>query len=73
MFRRNCFLTSWFDPVAPFLEYVGAENILWAGKLPLATSPWPKTRESIESAFRGVSSEAREKILWRNAAQLYRL
>ena len=28
MFRRNCFLTSWFDPVAPFLEYVAAVHIL---------------------------------------------
>lgn len=73
MFRRNCFLTAWFDPVAPFLEYVGAENILWSSKLPLATSPWPNIRATIESSFRDVSSEAREKILWRNAAQLYRL
>jgi predicted TIM-barrel fold metal-dependent hydrolase len=73
MFRRNCFLTSWFDPVAPFLEYVGAEHILWSSKLPLATSPWPNSRETIESCFRDVSPEAREKILWRNAAQLYRL
>jgi predicted TIM-barrel fold metal-dependent hydrolase len=73
MFRRNCFLTSWFDPVAPFLSYVGAEHILWSSKLPLATSTWPNTRETIETCFRDVSPEAREKILWRNAAQLYRL
>jgi predicted TIM-barrel fold metal-dependent hydrolase len=73
MFRRNCFLTSWFDPVAPFLEYVGAEHILWSSKLPLATSPFPDTRETIENCFRDVSAEAREKILWRNAAQLYGL
>lgn len=73
MFRRNCFFTSWFDQVAPFLSYVGAEHILWASKLPLATSTWPRTRESLEDCFRGVASEAREKILWQNAACLYHL
>jgi predicted TIM-barrel fold metal-dependent hydrolase len=73
MFHRNCFLTSWFDQVAPFLSYVGAEHILWSSKLPLATSTWPRTRETLESCFRGVSPEAREKVLWRNAARLYRL
>ena len=73
MFRRNCFLTSWFDPVAPFLSYVGAEHILWSTKLPLATSTWPNTREALEQSFRDVSPEDKEKILWRNAAQLYRL
>jgi predicted TIM-barrel fold metal-dependent hydrolase len=73
MFHRNCFLTSWFDQVAPFLSYVGAEHILWSSKLPLTTSTWPRTRESLESCFRGVAPEAREKILWRNAARLYHL
>lgn len=73
MFRRNCFLTSWFDPVAPFLTYVGAEHILWSTKLPLATSTWPDTRDAVEKSFRAVSPEDKEKILWRNAAQLYRL
>ena len=73
MFRRNCFLTSWFDPVAPFLSYIGAEHILWSTKLPLTTSTWPNTREALEQSFRDVSPEDKEKILWRNAAQLYRL
>jgi len=73
MFYRNCFFTSWFDQVAPFLSYVGAEHILWSSKLPLATSTWPRARETLESCFRGVAPEAREKVLWRNAAGLYRL
>jgi hypothetical protein len=29
--------------------------------------------ETLESCFRGVAPEAREKVLWRNAARLYRL
>jgi predicted TIM-barrel fold metal-dependent hydrolase len=73
MFHRQCFLTSWFDQVAPFLSYVGADHILWSTKLPLATSPWPRTREMVYRCFQGVAGEARERVLWRNAARLYKL
>jgi uncharacterized protein len=73
MFRRQCFLTSWFDEVAPFAQYVGADRILWSTNLPLATSSWPRTREIVTRCFRDASAETREKILWKNAASLYRL
>jgi predicted TIM-barrel fold metal-dependent hydrolase len=73
MFHRQCFLTAWFDQVAPFLSYVGADHILWSTNLPLSTSTWPRTRETLDRCFRGVAAEAREKLLWRNAARLYRV
>jgi len=73
MFRRQCSFTSWFDAVAPFADYVGADHILWSTNFPLATSSWPRTRETIERCFRGVSTETREKVLWKNAAGIYRL
>ena len=73
MFQRNCYLTSWFDQVKPFVSYVGADRILWSSNLPLATSTWANTRATLDRCFEAVSNEAREKILWRNAAQLYRI
>jgi predicted TIM-barrel fold metal-dependent hydrolase len=73
MFRRQCYLNAWFDQVAPFEQYIGADHILWSTNFPLATSTWPQTRDTIERCFQGVSTEAREKVLWRNAAGLYRL
>ena len=73
MFRRQCYLNAWFDQVAPFEQYIGAEHILWSTNFPSATSTWPQTGEVIERCFQGVSTEAREKVLWRNAASLYRL
>jgi predicted TIM-barrel fold metal-dependent hydrolase len=73
MFRRGCYFTSWFDAVAPFANYVGADRILWCTKFPLATSTWPHTRESIERCFRGASPEIRERVLFENAARLYGL
>lgn len=73
MFRRGCYFTSWFDEIAPFANYVGADRILWCAKLPLATSTWPHIRESIERCFRGASPEIQQQVLFENAARLYGL
>jgi len=73
MFRRQCYLNGWFDQVAPFEKYLGAEHILWSTNFPLASSTWPRTRETIECCFAGVPAETRELVLWKNAASLYRL
>jgi uncharacterized protein len=73
MFRRQCYLTAWFDQIAPFEPYLGAEHILWSSNFPLATSTWPRTQETIRRCFEGVSAETRDRVLWKNAASLYRL
>jgi len=71
LFKRQCYLNSWFDEVAPFSSYLGAERILWSSNLPQATSSWPRTQETIERCLRGVTDEVREQVLWKNAASLY--
>jgi predicted TIM-barrel fold metal-dependent hydrolase len=73
MFKRQCFLNSWYDSVAPFTDYIGADRILWSANLPLANSTWPRTRETIDHCFKGVSAEARDRVLYKNAAELYLL
>jgi uncharacterized protein len=73
LFHRQCYLNSWYDPVAPYIRYVGPGNILWSANLPQATSTWPNTGEVIDRCFQGVSKEEREQVLWKNAASLYRL
>ena len=73
MFHRQCFYTSWYDKVAPFADYIGADHILWAANFPLATSTWPKTQETVERCLHGVSAQARARVLWKNAASLYEL
>ena len=71
MFQRQCYFNGWYDEVAPFASYIGVDNILWSTNLPLATSTWPRTQETIARCFKGVSSEERDKVLWKNAASLY--
>lgn len=73
MFKRQCFFNSWYDPIAPFTEYIGADHILWSCNLPLANSTWPRTQETMDHCFKGVPEEARAKVLWKNATELYRL
>jgi len=73
MFKRQYFFNARYDPVAPFTDYIGADHILWSANPPLANSTWPRTRETIDHCFKGLSADARERVLWKNAAELYRL
>lgn len=73
MFHRQCYLNAWYDDVAPFAPYVGADRILWSTNLPQATSTWPRTQETIDRCFRGVAEGERDQVLWKNAASLYKI
>jgi predicted TIM-barrel fold metal-dependent hydrolase len=71
LFHRQCYVTGWFESVAPFAPYLGSDHLLWATNLPLANSTWPHTGETIERCFRDVSVETRDQVVWGNAAKLY--
>jgi predicted TIM-barrel fold metal-dependent hydrolase len=73
MFRRQCYFNAWYDDVSLFAPYVGLDSILWSTNFPTTTSIWPRTDETIARCFQGVSAEGREQVLWKNAAELYRL
>jgi predicted TIM-barrel fold metal-dependent hydrolase len=73
MFRRQCYLTSWYDPVRINAEHIGISNILWATNFPIANSTWPNTQDFIEKCFNGVTEVERRSILWDNAARLYKI
>src|SRR5439155_25855829 len=73
IFHRQCYPSGWFEPVAPFAPYLGIEHLLWSTNMPLATSTWPRTAESIGRCFEGIAPEARDQVLWKNAASLYKL
>ena len=71
MFRR-CYLTGWYDRATlKTRSYVPAENILWATNFPLATSTWPSTRDYSARSTDGLPQDARHRILYENAAELY--
>ena len=74
MFRRQCYFTGWYDRSAiESRRYVGVDNIMWETNYPLSTSTWPNSRDYIDKSFQGVPQDERAKMLWGNAADLYKL
>jgi len=74
MFKRQCYLVGWYDRASLRVRnYIGTENILWSTQFPSATSTWPDTQEALARSFEGVDINDRQKILWENAAKLYKI
>lgn len=74
MFKRQCYITGWYDRAAVAnRHYVGVDNLLWETNFPQATSTWPTTWDYINRGFQGVPEDERARILWGNAARLYKL
>ena len=74
MFKRQCYLVGWYDRASLRVRnYIGTENILWSTQFPSATSTWPNTKEALARSFEGVDINDRQKILWENAAKLYKI
>ena len=74
MFKRQCYLVGWYDKASLRVrKFIGTENILWSAQFPLATSTWPNTQQALAESFEGVDANDREKILWTNAATLYKI
>ena len=74
LFRRQIYVDFWFETVGIQLrDYIGVDNILWESDFPHITSTYPNSWDAVEHSLAGVSAADREKILFRNAARLYRL
>jgi predicted TIM-barrel fold metal-dependent hydrolase len=71
-FHRNVSASFIQDRVGVFnRETIGVENLMWSSDYPHTDSTWPKSRESIEHDFAGVSPADRVKMTCTNAAKLY--
>ena len=74
-FHRQCYGTYWFERLYPELvERVGAGNIMFETDYPHPTCLLEDDiREAIDVGLDSVSADVRERIAWRNAADLYGL
>jgi len=74
LFKRQCYLVGWYDRASLRVrDSIGTENILWSSQFPQATSTWPNTKAALEKSFVGVVEGDKRKILWENAATLYKI
>jgi predicted TIM-barrel fold metal-dependent hydrolase len=73
-FRRQVFATFMEDPVG-MREYphIGVDNVMWASDYPHSETTWPNSKKLTDEWFRLVPAEDRDKILWRNCAQVFGL
>jgi predicted TIM-barrel fold metal-dependent hydrolase len=71
-FHRNFSASFIMDRVGVFTrEFTGVDNLMWSSDYPHTDSTWPKSRQSIEHDFTGVSETDRYKMTCLNAARLY--
>lgn len=71
-FHRNVSAAFIMDRVGVFTrDFMGVDNLMWSSDYPHTDSTWPRSRESIEHDFAGVSEADRIKMTCTNAAKLY--
>jgi uncharacterized protein len=74
MFRRQCYVTGWYDQTGiRTRHHIGVDNIMWSTNYPLTTSTWPDSKQFVERSLGGVADDERRRMLWANAAELYKL
>jgi predicted TIM-barrel fold metal-dependent hydrolase len=74
-FRRQVYACYWFETsaTAKLLGDIPVDNILFETDFPHPTCLYGNVRERIDASLASVSDENRRKILWENAAGLYRV
>lgn len=80
-FRRQVFVTFWFERPSPEQLENLRDNVMWETDYPHPSAQWPtprvdiakNARDAIEYSFAGVSEGTRRQVLYENAAKLYRV
>ncbi|MGH7965450.1 MAG: amidohydrolase family protein, partial [Candidatus Binatia bacterium] len=71
--KRNVWATFQFetDNISFTRQSFGADHIMWSSDYPHTDSPWPRSRQFIDDAFKSVPPADTTKIVGGNAALLY--
>jgi predicted TIM-barrel fold metal-dependent hydrolase len=73
-FRRQVWATFMEDPVGlREREHIGVERIMWSSDYPHSETTWPNSKSLTDEWFSQYGDEDKDRILWKNAAELYRL
>lgn len=70
--KRNFWFCAVEDPSAFVqLDRIGVENVLLESDYPHCDSTWPNTQNVVHQEIGHLPAEVKERITWRNAAELY--
>jgi uncharacterized protein len=72
---RQVYGCYFFEEIAPqrLLDKIGADNVLFETDYPHPVCLYGNVREKIEASLAGQPAAIRRKLLWENAAKLYRV
>jgi predicted TIM-barrel fold metal-dependent hydrolase len=75
LFHRQVFVNYWFERLEPWhVDAIGADNILFETDFPHPTClHGDEVRAALNNGLEALPQDVQDKILWRNAARLYRL
>lgn len=75
--RRQIYSSFWFEEVAPqrLIDVIGVDRVMYETDFPHPTSIWPpeRMRDQIQRSLEGVPDDVRDRVMWKNAAELYGL
>ena len=73
LFRRQIYVNYWFERLEPWhVEKIGVDNILFETDFPHPTCLYgEEVTRALANGLEAMPEDVREKILWRNAAELY--
>lgn len=73
-FRRQVWATFMEDPVGlREREHIGVDRIMWSSDYPHSETTWPNSKSLTDEWFTEYGEADKQRILWRNAAELYGL
>ncbi len=71
--QRQFYVMSWFETEGIKGCRLAAENIMWESDFPHNPSTYPHSHQVIDRMLEGMPEERRRRILWENAARLYKM
>ncbi len=75
-FRDQVYSTFWFEEIAPASligNAIPADNVMFETDFPHPTSLYENVQEKIDASIGKLPDEVKRKVLWQNAADLYRI
>ena len=74
-FKRQVYACYFYEEHAPqhLLEAIGVDNVLFETDYPHPDCLFGNVREKIDAGLRGQPQSVRDKLLWENAARLYKV
>ncbi len=71
-FRRQVYASYWFEEsIAPALDALGEDNLMFETDFPHPTCLYPAVREKIQESLAGIDPRVQRKVLYETAARLY--